>query len=1280
MAPPRQPTSEHPVSGHSEPSGKRKKSVAGRRTAANGRVAPETIAITRPPELVGGRLSAAAPAIMPSTPSAAPFAPLPDPALAMRAEHPSPVSSAIGAPSRSAPKYAIDITLIQGGITNVKAPIAIGARYQGLGFAGGTKAFDRLLDSWLTRAVDLGMIGSGLGQLFPINLQRLHEAGQVQVGHLLLVGMGEPGKFAADDLRFMISNVTVAVKSMCLNQLATSLFGTRRSELPIEDAVRGFVTGIVDGYERFRVIASVVQERQALLRQAAANPLSVLLIESDEKKLQQIKASLETLRNENLIGGKEALIEGLELTVSRGEAVAPDASPDATAADTEPDVPVSFIRATRKDLSAPPGLPGSGAEEEIGVTGLFEFSALSETATVSVREQEISSYLLAALSNRMTAATIPLAKRERLGRFFADIVIPEDFRGLIESAINLTLEVDETTATFPWEMMAQKKNFKMSFLGNRLGVSRQFRSLISPGPSSPPALNEKLSVLVIADPAPIPLSLPYARAEGFSVIEVLDQARRAWQGEYEIEATVRIGSGADREKSVEQKLQELSDQSDWIVSADWCDPLDIATLVVGEQYDVIHYAGHGFVDQKRDRAGWVLDKDCYLSAQEIFRVRQVPRLVFANACFSAWATDGSRAELEHGQQRKCLVGVARAFFARGIPNFIGTGWQVDDDCARDCARWFYARALGLSRPDPGSQILGTSPPATVSAALRDARNFVFTKRPEAPTWGAYQHYGRVSDKLLPLPNIRTLTGIEHGCAGNAPGPQTFASGGTTNPRWPISGATLMPTNTKRAGVAPARTDPDLVYVNGIDPETGAYAVPPRAIEEIAKGIRRSPSISSVRDLHGEQPRSFGLPFGIKFDQLEEAGWGIIFHEDATQDVRAALSPLVTVRRSQAKNRFKELDYKKGEQTKEWYQRHGISAGTMAIETVPYYLLLVGGPNLIPFEFQYLLGIEYAVGRLAFDTAPEYERYARSIAAYEAAKSVPNAKEIVYWGTHHLGDPATELSSSQLISPLANGIAGAVGALKQPIGAQVQYGQKLLAGEDATKATLLESLHADKPPALLFTASHGIAIPSGRPNQRTNQGALLCQDWPSFGSVRPEHMLAAADVADDANVSGLVALLFACFGNGTPDADQFLMDLSQAGKAPPLAPEPFIAALPRRFLSHPNGSALAVIGHIDRAWGYSIQAPNTPGPQIGPFRNSLGLILTGCPVGHTLTQQFGAKFAALSAALLSLISPTAPPQMRPSDRDLVTYWLQRNDAQNYVLLGDPAARIRNDLLV
>jgi hypothetical protein len=131
---------------------------------------------------------------------------------------------------------------------------------------------------------------------------------------------------------------------------------------------------------------------------------------------------------------------------------------------------------------------------------------------------------------------------------------------------------------------------------------------------------------------------------------------------------------------------------------------------------------------------------------------------------------------------------------------------------------------------------------------------------------------------------------------------------------------------------------------------------------------------------------------------------------------------------------------------------------------------------------------------------------------------------------------------------------------------------------------------NRPPAVLFTASHGMAFNSGQAEQISSQGALLCQDWPGFGSVKAEHFLAAADIADDANVKGMIAFLFACFGAGTPDKDQFLTDLSQADTAPPLAPKPFIAALPRRLLAHPKGATLAVIGHIDRAWGFSMQSP------------------------------------------------------------------------------------------
>src|SRR5260221_11554250 len=112
----------------------------------------------------------------------------------------------------------------------------------------------------------------------------------------------------------------------------------------------------------------------------------------------------------------------------------------------------------------------------------------------------------------------------------------------------------------------------------------------------------------------------------------------------------------------------------------------------------------------------------------------------------------------------------------------------------------------------------------------------------------------------------------------------------------------------------------------------------------------------------------------------------------------------------------------------------------------------------------------------------------------------------------------------------------------------------------------------------------MAVRSGHAKQLTDQGALLCQDWPGFGTVRAEHYLAAADIADDANVTGMVAFFFACFGDGTPDADQFPMDLSQAGTTPRLAPNPCAGGVPRRPFPQPNVRALVVISQTHQGFG------------------------------------------------------------------------------------------------
>ena len=199
-------------------------------------------------------------------------------------------------------------------------------------------------------------------------------------------------------------------------------------------------------------------------------------------------------------------------------------------------------------------------------------------------------------------------------------------------------------------------------------------------------------------------------------------------------------------------------------------------------------------------------------------------------------------------------------------------------------------------------------------------------------------------------------------------------------------------------------------------------------------------------------------------------------------------------------------------------------------------------------------------------------------------------------------------------------------------------------------------------------------PKGHPDQMAKQGALLCQDWPGYGSIDPGHYFTGAELPDDANVHGMVSFHFACYGAGTPKEDNFV---HQPGEKPPqIANRAFVAELPKRLLNHPRGGALAVIGHVERAWGYSIYHADA-GPQLLPFQNAIGRILIGNPVGYSI-KDFNERYAALSTNLANLLEEISFGA-RVSDNQLAQLWIDRNDAQNYVVLGDPAARLRVEIL-
>jgi hypothetical protein len=267
-----------------------------------------------------------------------------------------------------------------------------------------------------------------------------------------------------------------------------------------------------------------------------------------------------------------------------------------------------------------------------------------------------------------------------------------------------------------------------------------------------------------------------------------------------------------------------------------------------------------------------------------------------------------------------------------------------------------------------------------------------------------------------------------------------------------------------------------------------------------------------------------------------------------------------------------------------------------------------------------------------------------------------------------------------VKPLAAGDGTNPGVLDRLARSRfkLSYDGHYLAPEDSKKQVLADIFRAagGRTPSLLFTASHGLGWPMGDLRQEGNQGALLCQDFPGvgLGPVKPEHYFAASDLATDAKVHGLVCFHFACYGVGTPAEDRFT---HRPGVPPrPIAPAPFFSALPKALLTHPNGGALAVIGHVERAWPNSIVTAGA-GVQLLPFVNALSYILIGNPVGYCL-KDFNERYAALSTTLGALLEKR-DFGLTVSDGEIAAAWLSRNDAEAYVLFGDPGAAVRKDAL-
>jgi len=421
---------------------------------------------------------------------------------------------------------------------------------------------------------------------------------------------------------------------------------------------------------------------------------------------------------------------------------------------------------------------------------------------------------------------------------------------------------------------------------------------------------------------------------------------------------------------------------------------------------------------------------------------------------------------------------------------------------------------------------------------------------------------------------------------------------------------------------------------------------------------------ALRNWVGRGVRDHGDPC-----DLAQAGWGVLFtqkDDKKVDEIREALKPLLDLRREQASriatHRYREYRGKRGywagESTSAFLDRHGVTAGEVNPDEMPYYLLIIGDPRDIPYEFQSPLDFERAVGRLYFDTIEEYARYARRVVAAESALTT-RERRAVFFAPRHADDVESSLCIDHLVKPVA------VHASRNCAGWKVRN----FVGDKASKKQLSRVLGGPETPDFLFTAGHGMVFGPENPRQLRNQGALVCSEWPgpNWKERIPADFYFSSDDLDRA-AGSLIAFFFACFSGGAPVWRSY--DLNEMRVT---APYPFVADLPRALLGRFEAGALAVIGHVDLAWVDSFHAPGSRAPlkRLTGFQQMVEQILQGYPVGAAM-EILGRRYAALAIALSEELFAVRRGKV-PDQETAFRLWLCQ-DARNYIILGDPAVRL------
>jgi len=520
----------------------------------------------------------------------------------------------------AAPRRVVELRLVHGSIVDANARALVLGVFRNVDPAGPAAAIDAVLGGAIREFTLRRMFAGQLGQVFVMPVS----GSALMAEHVLFAGLGDFDDFGADAQSFVAENVVRTFAHARIEDFATVLFGAG-SGVPVamaaEQQLRGFLAGLrhadPDHVVRRITLCEIDRRKYASLAKAIRRLAGEL--EGDEFQLMVDESSTAPPATP----GRRTLVS----TRAAGASSAPRRHDPAY-------LLVTLAEQGKRDYACRTSLLTAGTKAAV----------LSGSMTLSRAE----------LKRQLAPLESGTATSDELGRIGAGLarsLLAASVREGLESMQSRPLVVvhDREASRVPWEVL--RIGTRHPALG--AGLSRRYASetLTVARWRDERGASDSLRMLLVADPTQ---DLPGAAAEGQALQDLL--AGR--------DVTLDVLSGHDASRA--RILEALGDGS----------------------FDVLHFAGHAFFDgDDPGKGGLVCSGKEVLRGADLDGIGNLPALVFCNACEAARVRrrrargPGIRQADRWFGLRRTMTGVAEAFLAGGVANFLGTHWPVGDDAA-----------------------------------------------------------------------------------------------------------------------------------------------------------------------------------------------------------------------------------------------------------------------------------------------------------------------------------------------------------------------------------------------------------------------------------------------------------------------------------------------------------------------------------------------------------------------------------------------------------------------